>query len=264
MSNLKSKNKISIVFILLIIALLTLALTVGVYFARAEVSVDVAREDIAEEYAFGDMVEFPSCTFTQGGESAVAKPLVQYPDGSFSTEKKASLNQSGNYVLKYVATVGGKIYTKEYPFTVKGKLATYNSPKTEVSYGLCDKLGANSYGLNVRIANGDALTFDHVFDMKSLSLTDKLVEGFIVPDVSGQIDFAKMIFTFTDVEDPHVAVCGNGNTANNERRSCGDCGSRLQNAVDIKAYRAIHVRKRVQCCLTKCVSAEVVAYRNVA
>ncbi|MBQ8726674.1 MAG: hypothetical protein IJY84_06215 [Clostridia bacterium] len=217
MSNLKSKNKISIVFILLIAMLLSLSVTATVYFANAEVSVDVTQEQIVREYAFGDVVSFPSCTFTKGGESAVAKPVLKYPDGTQSTQEQATLNQSGKYAVNYVATVGGKVYTKEFSFDVYGKLASFASDKTQVSYGLCDHLGANSYGLNVRIANGDSLTFNHVFDMTSLTLTDKLVEGFVVPDVSGQLDFSKMVFTFTDVENPSVQLVFHGNFHNDSR-----------------------------------------------
>lgn len=223
MSTLKSKNKISLVFILLISILVSLVLTVSVYFARADVSVEVSGE-VASEYAFGDKLTLPTCTFTKGGASVVAKPFLQYPDGRQVAETEVTLNQSGNYVLKYIATVDDQIYTKEvtldgkdYSFTVRGKLATYKNAKTEVSYGLCNHLGANSMGLNVRIANGDSITFNHVFDMNSLALTDTLLEGFIVPDVAGQIDFAQMIFTFTDVEDPSVQLVYHGNFHNDSR-----------------------------------------------
>lgn len=181
--------------------------------ATAEIAVEMT-ETLSAQYAFGDVFTVPECTFKKEGKAAQGIASLQFPDGSYTADAQATLNQSGNYVLRYIATIDGSVYTKEYPFTVHGRLASYESDKTSMEYGFCTHLGASSRGLTVRIANGDALAFDHVFDMTKVTTSTKLLEGFILPNVQGTADFTKMVFTFTDVEDPSVKLVYHGNFHN--------------------------------------------------
>lgn len=216
MNKLKFKNKNLIVCILLTLAGLLMIfggvrlMQKNTQLAQAQVEVTVADE-IKSAYAFGDELTIPVCTFKQDGKTASGLASLQYPNGVQTNKTTVSLNQSGQYVLRYMASIDGKVYTKEYGFRVDGRLASYTSEKTSMEYGLCTHLGANSTGLTVRIANGDALTFDHVFDMNELTMATKLVEGFVVPTAHGTVDFAKMVFTFTDIEDPSVYMSFQGN-----------------------------------------------------
>ena len=171
-------------------------------------------KEIESEYAFGDKFVLPACTFEKDGQSVEGIASLQFPDGTQSNKTEVTLNQSGRYVLRYIATIAGKVYTQEYTFNVFGRLASYESDKTTMEYGACTALGANSTGLNVRIANGDSLTFNHVFEMNELTMATKLLEGFIVPDVQGTADFSRMVFTFTDVENPSVQLVYYGNFHN--------------------------------------------------
>lgn len=218
MQKIKTKNKFALFFVLL--AFIFVSAILGGAFqafsrrgASAQVHVEVSKE-VATEYAFGDLLTLPECAFDKDGKKAVGVVSLQFPDGTQTKEKEVTLNQSGSYLLKYIATIDGKTYTQEYPFKVVGKLASYTSNKTTMEYGRCTHLGANSNGLMVKIANGDALTFDHVFDMTEVTMSDKLLEGFVVPNVQGAADFARMVFTFTDVEDPNVKLVYYGNFHN--------------------------------------------------
>ena len=181
--------------------------------AAGEIAVEMGQE-LSAEYAFGDVFTLPACTFTKDGKSAQAVASLQYPDGTQTGKAEVTLNQGGNYVLRYLAKIDEKVYTQEYSFKVYGRLASYESEKTSMEYGLCTHLGANSEGLMVRIANGDSLTFDHVFDMTKMTIATKLLEGFVVPNVAGSADFTRMVFTFTDIEDPSVQLVYNGNFHN--------------------------------------------------
>ena len=214
----KTKTKTSRVLVLAAVcSLCFVGGTVGIHQslrrANAQVNVDVASE-IQTEYAFGDEFVLPECSFEKGGKTVTATASLEYPDGTQTKEGKVTLNQSGNYVLKYIASLDGKTYTKEYDFFVVGKLVSHKSSKTTVEYGLCDDFGASTTGLMVQIANGDALTFDHVFDMTQVTTSTKLLEGFVIPTTQGKADFSKMIFTFTDVEDPSISLTYNGNFHN--------------------------------------------------
>ena len=219
MTNTQSKNRVrlTLVFVCILSCLALMLASVGVYLrANAQLTITPSAE-IAEEYAFGDEFTLPTCTFDKNGKSATASPSLQYPDGSQTGEGTVSLNQSGKYTLRYFATIEGKNYTKEYQFIVRGRLASYQSDKTSVTYGKITQFGANSVGLTVRIASGDAITFDHVFDMSKMTTAIKLVEGFVLPNTQGTADFSKMIFTFTDLEDPTVQLVYNGNFHNDSR-----------------------------------------------
>lgn len=184
--------------------------------ARAQLSVTVA-ETIETKYAFGDVFTVPECTFTKNGVQEIGVSTIEYPSGVQTSDKVITLNQSGEYTLRYFAQIVDTVYTKEYSFTVQGRLAAYENDKTVLSYGECTELGASSVGLNVKIANGDSLSFDHVFDMNEMTSSVKLLEGFIVPTVQGSVDFTKMVFTFTDVEDPSVSLTYHGNFHNDSR-----------------------------------------------
>ena len=216
--NLKTKKFLILVPLFLASLVLLLLGSIGLvkdrmHHAGAEVSVELADE-VKEEYAFGDKFVLPNCTFEKEGQSVAGIASLQFPDGTQSNKSEVTLNQSGRYVLKYIATIDGKVYTQEYEFGVFGRLASYENEKTSIAYGECTAFGASSTGLNVRIANGDKLTFNHVFEMDKLTMATKLVEGFIVPDVQGTADFARMVFTFTDVEDPSVQLVYFGNFHN--------------------------------------------------
>lgn len=219
MINLKTQKRkiLSAVLCAAVGGVLAVAGATGIIKAKitpsAEVTVNIV-EELSDTYAFGDVFVLPQCTFTKDGDSAEGVASLQYPDGTQTGEIVNTLNQSGNYVLKYIANLDGNVYTKEYPFTVYGRLASYESAKTSMEYGLNTHLGANSEGLTVRIANGDALAFDHVFDMTKVTTSTKLLEGFVVPNTQGTVDFSRMVFTFTDVEDPSVQLVYYGNFHN--------------------------------------------------
>lgn len=215
---LKTKKFLILVPLLLASLVLLLLGSLGLvknrtHHAGAEVSVEIA-DAIEEKYAFGDKFVLPTCTFEKEGQSAAGIASLQFPDGTQSNKSEVTLNQSGRYVLKYIATIDSKVYTQEYEFSVFGKLASYENDKTSIAYGECTAFGASSTGLNVRIANGDSLTFNHVFEMNELTMATKLLEGFIVPDVQGTADFSRMVFTFTDVEDSSVQLVYFGNFHN--------------------------------------------------
>ena len=121
MTNLKRKSKYIFVFILLICVSIPLIFVGTKGLVNAEPSVSVSKE-ISQGYAFGDEFTVPDCTFTVGGESKKGEHSLRFPDGRYETENVTTLNQSGNYLLKYVATIGKKVYTKEYAFKVVGDL----------------------------------------------------------------------------------------------------------------------------------------------
>ena len=212
----KSKKLLAAVLAVLCAAACVVSGTAVALDARAQLSVSVA-ETVEETYAFGDVFTVPNCTFSKNGKEKLGTATIEYPNGTQTSKTEITLNQSGQYTLRYFAELDGRMYTKEYSFAVQGRLASYESDKTVLSYGECTELGASSVGLNVKIANGDALSFDHVFNMNEMSSSVKLLEGFIVPTVQGSVDFTRMVFTFTDVEDPSVTLTYQGNFHNDSR-----------------------------------------------
>ena len=66
----------------------------------ADITIDLL-EELETEYAFGDTFVIPECTFTKEGESVDGVPSLQYPDGTQTGDITTTLNQSGNYVLRY-------------------------------------------------------------------------------------------------------------------------------------------------------------------
>ena len=98
----KSKRIISFVLIFLTLICVPVVLFFSLRSVNAQVDTETSTE-IATEYAFGDIFKVPSCTFTIDGKSAVGSATVEYPNGEISNKAELSLNQTGTYLVKYLA-----------------------------------------------------------------------------------------------------------------------------------------------------------------
>lgn len=172
-------------------------------------------EEIKTFYAYGMEFVLPSCDFTVNGTPLSATATLTYPDGTTTSAVSATLNQSGKYILGYLAYDGATPYVKEFTFTVERRAFEYAGQNTQVSYGSYTGYGSNSEGLLVRLENGDSLTFPQLFDMDALTKNTTIVKGFVTPDVQGIADFSTLVFTFTDSENPDITLTVQGNYSGN-------------------------------------------------
>ncbi len=152
--------------------------------------------DIKEEYDFGTVFTVPERTVTVGATSVQATHTVIYPDGTSTLNSKITLNISGMYTVSYQATVEGKPYVQEHTFMVADYLYYFDTDKSSAKYDA-------EQGLLVELVEGDTLHFNAVMDLRDIDMDDVLLEAFATPSTQGRLDFQRLYFTFTDVEDPN-------------------------------------------------------------
>ncbi len=191
------KHKLTIIFILVI----TVICSTAAVFAIGANSAVWSDVDISEVYAYGDTFEVPERTLTVGSAKVKALSTVSFPSGEVVRGKTVRLGETGNYTVRYYASVGKEQFSAEEHFTVQGFGYMADSDNSTVSYGNYTEFGADSTGLIVKLANGDKLTFTKLIDVASLTQSDALFRFFITPEHQGAADFNKLTLTLTDSVD---------------------------------------------------------------
>ncbi len=195
MTNSEHKGRTMLARTLLIGLCLVLVLSIVPTLALAN-QPQWSKLDIAQEYDFGTTFVVPECTVTVGGTSVKATHTIIYPDGTSTLKSKITLNMSGLYTVSYQATVNGKPYAQEHTFTVADYLYYFDTDKSSAKYDAAQ-------GLLVELAEGDTLHFNAVMDLNNIDIEDMLLEAFATPSETGRLDFQRLYFTLTDVEDPN-------------------------------------------------------------
>ena len=188
-----------------------LCLAGGSLFAGAYISGNAESEAVWQEttietsYAYGTVFSLPSRSINVKGTDYAAKVSLKMPDGTVTTKSKVTLNDGGVYTLSYVAIVDGKTYLQEETFTVDEAYVTCGEGSSAV-YGPVSNQAKNepSRALNVRLAQGDTLSFSQPIDLNNVTKNDVLVELMAKPDVLKSCDFTHLTVTFTDVENPDI------------------------------------------------------------
>ena len=191
------RRRLTMIFILLCVAICSTVVVFAVS-ANAAVWSDV---DIAGVYAYGDTFDVPERTVTVGSNTVKALHTVTFPGGDVVRGKAVKLSETGNYTVRYYASIGKEQYSAEKSFTVQGFGYGVNSAESSVAYGRYTEFGADSTGLKVKLANGDKLTFTKLINVAALTQSDALLKFFITPEHQGAADFNKLTFTLTDSVD---------------------------------------------------------------
>ncbi len=161
--------------------------------------------EIKTAYSYGETIRIPEYTLTTDGKTLNAVAVVCFPDGTNYRGGEIKLDQAGRYAVKYTAVDNDKVYAKTFNFDV-GYNGWNTSGDSETSYGSYTEYGADSIGLNVRLAKNDSLVFTKLIDVSDLVAANNIFEGFVTPDKRGVADFDKLIVRLTDAKDPSVYV----------------------------------------------------------
>lgn len=158
--------------------------------------------ELSSEYGYNESFTVADRTYTKNGVTYDASCIVRYPDGSVTSAKEISLNAAGYYTLEYTAKAGDKVYASSEKFLVNYPKYYVGKEKSSVSYGTPDR--SSTPGVMAKLAAGDSLTFTQLIDFSKITIDDTLVEAYATPSVPGALDFAELVFTFTDSQDSSV------------------------------------------------------------
>ena len=134
----------------------------GLYNSATALSSQLSWSEIGlqDEYSFNQTLTIMERMVNIDGKDVACTSYVIYPDGNGTLSTSVKLNQSGQYELRYALVVNGTPYLAVETFTVKHQTYYVQSEKSTLEYG------TNAYsqkeGLNVRLANGDALRLSKV------------------------------------------------------------------------------------------------------
>lgn len=188
-------------------ACLAVVVAVGVPLSKSigsgEVDTTPTWSDISvlSTYGLYDTFTIPERTLSIGAEDYDADIKLLYPDGSVKMVSGGDITftTAGQYTLIYEAKDNNaKYYKEEVDFFVHSKLWSTSKAGSSIVY---DKLG-DTYGLMVRLAKNDTLSFNKTIELADLKATDTFLKGFVTPDVVGAHDFGALVFTLTDVYNP--------------------------------------------------------------
>ena len=100
----------------------------------AEASVTFGELNLSQEYAYGSQFIVPTQSVTVNGKEESTVSVLEYPDGTATRKTVVNLDMDGKYKLRYSTAVDGKVYNKEYTFTVKLPSVVYGKTTT-TEYG---------------------------------------------------------------------------------------------------------------------------------
>ncbi len=185
----KMKIIISIACAVLLLSLLSAGI-----FVSAQGDIEWSEISLQEEYSYGATLEIPSRTLSAKGKTYEASYFVILPNGSTSVSETLTLNQGGQYTIRYYVN-DDVYYSKEEHFVVFDYLYSFNTDKSTAEY-------QEENGLYVSLADSDVMTFNTVIDLNDITAKDTLFSLIATPEEDGQYDFSRMYVTFTDVDDP--------------------------------------------------------------
>ena len=155
-----------------------------------------------DSYVLGETFQIPPRTLTLNGVSVDASAYAILPSGEATSSSSFALASPGKYTLHYDALFGGRHYSEEQSFLVYDRMMKVSSKRSSLSYGEYTDFGADSTGESLSLAEGDSLLFTGQLDLSEAAFNEPLVQGFIAPRSQGSVDFSRLTFRFSDVEDP--------------------------------------------------------------
>ncbi len=157
------------------------------------------------QYVLGQGFTVPPYKFTTSDGDIDAAAILISPTGKATVASTVILDTAGKWTIRYTAiTAAGRSYSHEESFIVLNNAYSMKNENSSATYGTYTDYGSNTDGLQVRLAMNDAITFNKIIDLNKLKPTDLLLSAFATPSTQGVADFGRIVFTFTDAEDPSV------------------------------------------------------------
>lgn len=182
-------------------AIVLLVVLVGLFLLRTPKPVWDIDETVWNA-STGDTFRIPAASVRAGHKTAAAVGVLTAPDGTVLSDQTVLLRSFGAYTVTYTAKVGRHVYTENRTLTVQGKTAFVSSELSSVTYGTYE--GTRTSGLLVHLAEGDTLYFSQALELADVDSSESILECFATPAQKGVPDFRKLIFTFTDTENPEI------------------------------------------------------------
>jgi len=210
------KNKRKWFAVMMITAILFSVLTVvNAFGVIASDKYDFSLSTSISEYLKkGDTITVPNGKFG----SVTAKAEVHFPDGQVYGGEKVELSLSGNYFIRYTATVNGENLLHDEKFFVENPSTQFTGKTSSAEYVYNDAK-AKRDGLMVSIAPNETFYYNGVINFNEYSDMNPPVKFTLSPSEKGVYDAFIIKIAFTDVYDSNNKVewrisCTDGDVTN--------------------------------------------------
>ncbi len=189
----------------LISAILCFAVVAGVLFVgEIEAKATWLPAKIEQQYDLGTIFTVPQREMNVDGQQAEVTAVVRLPDGTVTSRQEFALNDAGKYTVVYTAVANGKVYVDEVSFLVMQEFCVLTSEDSTAVYGKAPSVQGVS-GLHVSLKYGDKLKLNAPISIDALE-DGMLIQGFVIPEKVGTLDYEKLCFQFTDAENPEITL----------------------------------------------------------
>lgn len=167
-------------------------------------TVEFEDASIAEFYHTGTVLEIPQVYAKHKGQKYKTSSFLYLGEQVF-TQNVVTLKK-GEYRLEYAVNIEGKIYRKDYFFTVKDlgdhifinqRNATVQANAQSPSYMQNQFTGVKITGS----AEGATVVYDKIVDISDNTKHDPLIVFSLTPSIYGEEDYQQLTVTLTDVYD---------------------------------------------------------------
>lgn len=202
MNKVKFKN-----FILVLLLLVSIVASAVLFVSiNKNDSVTVAKAQMAEvdgntlqsSYELGTVLEIPKINLSYGESNFTSDShVVIFPDGRTFSTNSVKLDMTGNYRIKFKATVNGNTYYAYENFLVHQGFVSFSGDRSKSDYGKNELTDVN--GLEVSLAMGETATFNEVIDLKKYDINHSFIGFKFLPQAVGRPDAHIVYLTLTDI-----------------------------------------------------------------
>ena len=195
------RRSVKRIILIAVFALFFLILSFGFINANAFAIVKdttiTQRDDLGFEIV-GNTITVENKTVEFEGKTYDVQPIVIYPSGKAYRTNEVEISEAGKYEVEYrIIKDGAVIKTEREWFTAYEKNYVISGD------GSAEYTALNGEeGLKITLKEDSSISFRKVIDLSEVTEADALVNALIVPSVSGQSDFKKLIFRFEDIYAP--------------------------------------------------------------
>lgn len=182
--------------------------SIGLMFSSSQktlaYSVSFDGNGLQETYVLGDTFIAPTAKVVVGStELTPTKQVLYYPDGRAFTreDRNYTLENAGEYVLRYFANHNGKNVYAEETFMVDNGIVSLSGRNSTAYYGNTGQSKGNHEGLIVSLVSGEVFTYQKPLNLNNKTELDTLISLFAIPDSQGTADVTEFTIRLTDAMD---------------------------------------------------------------
>jgi len=201
----KNKKLLGLCTVLASVFLIAGGLTRDFNSAQADTT-NISEIDIPTKLYLNSEFTMPSGSITQNGTTKEAQKTLISPSGIAYDGQTVILDETGEWSLRFTATIDGKICQEEKKFIVYRDTYELTSEDGSISVGMHELFPESGDGLIVDIPKEGEFRYNDIVDLRKTDALQSFIELAPIPNIKGVANFTKMYITLTDAYNPDLCV----------------------------------------------------------